>query len=94
MYAAARPHCLTIEQALAMGYCIISRRHREAARIDSAEWLGKVVSLYPGSSIKPNAAWASQYRRCHSHDRITVSSQWLKLLPNSDDAKAPKDFQQ
>lgn len=86
-------HTYKIEQALALGYCIISRHHREASRLDRADWLEYMNTLNSGN-FRRNASGASQYRRCHSHDRIKIPQQWLKLLPNSDDPKAPTTFKE
>ena len=72
----------TAGEALARGYCITSRAHRHATRIDRPDW--KQVTRLAG---KPDADW---YRRCESKDTIIVRQSWLKVLPNS--IHGPKEY--
>lgn len=82
---------MTLAQAQDLGYCIISRRFLQAARIDRADWLEHMNSKNAGKFRRGTLA-ASQYRRCHTQDRIAVPSLWIGQLPNSDDPKAPAEF--
>lgn len=72
---------MKIQEALSRGYCITSRAHRLATRIDRNDWK-EVTKL-----SRPDADW---YRRCESKDTIIVPVSWLKLLPNS--LNGPKEF--
>lgn len=84
---------LTLEQARAMGYCVISRRFNTAARITRADWLEHLHSI-GHTGMRRNAGSASWYRRCVSMDRITIPHLWVGQLPNSDDPKAPIDYRE
>jgi hypothetical protein len=84
----------TAAEAKALGYCITSRRHLLASRIDCADWREVMGSKYPGAQwVKKGCndrAAADQYRRCHSKDSVSVPSGWLKQLPNS--GEGPTEF--
>ena len=86
---------MTPEQAKAAGYCITSRKHREATRIDRADWKEHMASKQPDgiawvdSMISIRCA-ADHYRRCYSKDTIVVPAAWIKKLPNSGDG--PHEF--
>lgn len=84
---------MTLDQALALGYCVISRRHRLATRLDRPDWL-EHMNAQSNCKFRRNIGGASQYRRVYSHDRIDIPPSWLKVLPNSDDQKAPTVFKE
>jgi hypothetical protein len=69
----------TVGDAMKRGYCITSRAHRIASRIDRRDWRDH--------SLVKDANW---YRRCVSKDHITIPHGWLKSMPNSD--AGPKDY--
>lgn len=86
---------MTLNQAKAAGYCITSRAHREATRIDREYWKEHMASKQQGdttwveSMIRSRCA-ADHYRRCYSKDTIVVPAAWIKKLPNSIDG--PQEF--
>jgi hypothetical protein len=84
--------------AMRDGYCIVSRRHRIAARIDRPDWREALAKLY--GDYEAGAKWvrtlgdtdaADHYRRVMSKDQIIVPPAWIKILPNS--GQGPADFQ-
>ncbi|MFA7331066.1 MAG: hypothetical protein WC326_08340 [Candidatus Delongbacteria bacterium] len=89
------PTCrgLTLQQALAYGYCITSRRYRHATRLDRADWREVMakghVSGMPWVMILGTQA-ADYYRRCHSRHKLIVPAIWLPLMPNSNNG--PTEF--
>lgn len=85
---------LTLEQVKAAGYCIVSRRHRIAGRLDCKEWKARLAATHVDGDRWVKALGdrhaADQYRRCTSKDWITVPEFWIKQLQNSIDG--PQDF--
>ncbi len=67
---------LTVDQAKAAGYAIVSRSGRLAARLDRPDWRQAMHD----KRYKPDADF---YRRCISKDCVIVPESWLKKLPNS-----------
>ena len=85
---------LTAEQAMSSGYCITSRAHLMASRIDREDWKThmslKRLPSDPGWADRIGRHAGDHYRRCYSKDTITVPAGWLKKLPNSGDG--PNEF--
>ena len=80
---------MTVEQARASGYCITSRKHRMASRLDTPEWRQRLAASHPGGDgwverLGPRNA-ADFYRRCISKDQITVQPSWIAKLGNSNE---------
>lgn len=67
---------MTVEEMKRYGYCITSRKHRLASRIDSDKWR----SVMDGMGITPDADY---YRRCISKDTIVVTAAVAKKLKPS-----------
>jgi len=88
---------LTLEQAIAAGYRIVSRASRGAARIDRADWK-EVMAASHGSgmdwvnALLRNKSAGDQYRRCYSKDWITVPASWIGKMPNSNGG--PQEYTQ
>lgn len=77
---------LTIKQAKRAGYRVISRKHREAARIERDDWMEYMASQHPGGEKWVKAMGNSapdHYRRCYSTDKIIVPHSWIGILPTS-----------
>lgn len=81
--------------ALALaGYCVVSRKHRRASRIDRPDWREYMAAQHaPWDPEGEGMAWVEhmgsragdQYRRVYSRDVLVVSAEALRLLPSSDD---------
>lgn len=81
----AKP-AMTVQQAAAKGYAIISRASCWAARIDRQDWREHMAASHASGMQWVKALGASagdQYRRCQSRDVIVVPQSWVRLLPNS-----------
>jgi len=86
---------LYLADAVTRGYCVISRKHRTAARVDRADWREYMAQQHaPWDPEGDGRAWvdgldqgghtaADGYRRVYSQDRITVPEEWLKSMPKS-----------
>lgn len=89
------PTCcgLTLQQALACGYCITSRRHRIATRLNRSDWREVMAKSHVNGMAWVMALGtqaADHYRRCHSRHNLTVPASWLPMMPNSIDG--PTEF--
>lgn len=82
----------TVEQADALGYCIISRKFHLASRIDRIDWKEYMAKQHSPWSLEDGLAWtrhfsdvelADHYRRVVSNDTITVPWAWAKKLKKS-----------
>jgi hypothetical protein len=80
------------QRLIAMGYRIISRRHRMAARVDRPDWKQFMAQqIAPWDPQGEGMAWvehlgndaADQYRRVYSRDQITVSATAMHQIPSS-----------
>ena len=91
---------LTLAQARAAGYCITSRYHRLANRLDRKDWREHMAQQHaPWDPEGTGMSWvtcmgdsnaADHYRRCYSEDKIVVPEEWVKPLGNS--GSGPTEF--
>lgn len=87
------PEACPAEALRQAGYCVTSRKHRHASRIDRPDWREHMAAQHaPWDPEGEGMAWVEhlgsragdQYRRVYSHDVLVVSAEDLRLLPSSD----------
>lgn len=92
---------LTLQQAIAAGYCITSRRSRLATRLDRRDWREYMAKQHaPWDPDGDGMDWvncldngsgaADHYRRCHSKDDIVVPVEWISKMKNS--GQGPREY--
>ena len=77
---------MTVQQAIAKGYAIVSRESCWAARIDRSDWRNVLAASHPRGERWVKALGDSAgdtYRRLKSEDVIVVPKSWVRSLPNS-----------
>lgn len=87
---------MDLERLKLLGYCIVSRRHRLAARIDREDWkevlaAGHVNGMDWVNNMVKHRYAADHYRRCYAK-HIEVPESFIKLLLNSGDPKTPQEY--
>lgn len=82
---------MTVQEIINSGYRVVSRKHRCVARVDREDWKEFMAQKHSPWRIEEGRKWveclaggaADFYRRVYSKDTLTVTSEDLKKIPNS-----------
>jgi len=96
------PPAVTARNLAEEGYCITSRKHNMAARIDRQDWREYMAQMHtPWDPRGEGRDWvvglsagaADFYRRVYSKDKKILDYTTANLLPKSGSYLAPQEFQ-